>query len=219
MSRDPKPEAGARKTFLERVRRIPAKGWILFGFFLALGTAMAIHTALTAKDATLRVKVQHNFRSVQLSIWVDGELEYSGKLYGYAKKKLGVLPDVQGTFSSIVPITPGEHEVRVQTQADDGSSQEDAIQGDFVRGGQRTLAVVARHDHVALDWQGTATSQEEPAPMASSGGIGRYLGSLMTTLVGSIISALVGFALREFPNRLGSRAEAVVKSQAASAGR
>lgn len=57
---------------------VPLKAWVVLGFFLTAALLMAVHTALSAKDANLRLKVQHSFRSAQLSVWVDGELAYSG---------------------------------------------------------------------------------------------------------------------------------------------
>jgi hypothetical protein len=41
---------------------------------------MAMHTAYWEKDASLRRKVQHSLRGGQISVWVDGELAYSGNL-------------------------------------------------------------------------------------------------------------------------------------------
>jgi len=52
---------------------------------------MALHTAFFAKDATLRLKVQHGFRSAQLSIWVDGDRVYSESLSGSTRKKFGLI--------------------------------------------------------------------------------------------------------------------------------
>src|SRR5271154_2379384 len=108
MAREPNPErswlAVLETKVLRLVRRVPAKAWIVFGLFLLIALFMAIHTAVVAKDSSLRVKVQHSFRSVQLSVWVDDDLVYSGKLYGTTKKKLGVVwEQAQGSFSDTFP--------------------------------------------------------------------------------------------------------------------
>jgi hypothetical protein len=47
---------------------------------------MAIHTAITAKDASLHLKLQHDFRNAQVSVWVDDDLAYSGKMSGSIKR-------------------------------------------------------------------------------------------------------------------------------------
>jgi hypothetical protein len=48
------------------VDRVPVKARILLGLFLVAALLMAIHTALTAKDANLHLKLQHDFRPGQL---------------------------------------------------------------------------------------------------------------------------------------------------------
>jgi hypothetical protein len=53
---------------------------------------MAIYTALTAKDANLHLKLQRGFHDAQLSVWVDGDLAFSGKVTGSTKKKFGLIP-------------------------------------------------------------------------------------------------------------------------------
>jgi hypothetical protein len=63
----------------QRAARIPAKARIIFGLFLLAAVFLAIHTALTAKDASLHLKLQHSFRSAQASVWVDDDLAYAGK--------------------------------------------------------------------------------------------------------------------------------------------
>ena len=90
---NPEPSwlAVSKMKALRMVRRAPAKAWIVFGLFLLAALFMAIHTAIVAKDSSLRVKLQHSFRNAQLSVWVDDDLVYSGKLYGTTKKKLGVV--------------------------------------------------------------------------------------------------------------------------------
>ena len=210
MARESNPEPRTWLAVLETkvlrcVWRVPAKAWIVFGLFLLAALFMAIHTAMVSKNSSLRVKVQHSFRSAQLSVWLDDDLVYSGKLYGTAKKKLGVVwEQAQGSFSDTFPVSTGSHQVRVRVAADDGTVQEDAIRGNFVRENQLTLSATAHHDQLSLGWQGAST----PAP-DSSGSSGswvvRYAGSLMITFAGSIVSAVVGYVLREFAGRLGAR--------------
>ena len=46
----------------QRAAGIPVKARIIFGLFLVAAVLMTIHTALTAKDASLHLKLQHDFR-------------------------------------------------------------------------------------------------------------------------------------------------------------
>ena len=63
----------------QRATRIPVKALIIFGLFLVAAVFLAIHTALTAKDASLHLKLQHDFRNAQVSVWVDDDLAYAGQ--------------------------------------------------------------------------------------------------------------------------------------------
>ena len=105
------------------VERVPVKARVLLGLFLVAALLMAIHTALTAKDANLHLKLQHGFRDAQLSVWVDGDLAFYGKVTGSTKKKFGLIPtdSVQGSLSQIIPVRSGQHNVRVRIEPDDAA--------------------------------------------------------------------------------------------------
>lgn len=189
---------------------VPLKAWVVLGFFLTAALLMAVHTALSAKDANLRLKVQHSFRSAQLSVWVDGELAYSGKLTGYIRKRFGLIPDsLQGTLSETLPVSSGTHQVCVRVASDDGSVQEDTISAQFARNSQRTLLVSARHSDLGLSWQGESSAVAEAS--SESGWVGRYAGTLLLTIAGSIISALTGYAIKELPGHIRARQSAAPK--------
>src|SRR5215469_18636889 len=95
------------------ITRIPVKARIVLGFFLVAAVLLAMHTALTAKDASLHLKLQHSFHTAQVLIWVDGDLAYSGRVAGSNKKRFGLIPtdSVQGSLSQIIPLRSGEHKV------------------------------------------------------------------------------------------------------------
>lgn len=195
--------------------RLPGKAWLVLGLFVVAALGLALHTALTAKDSSLHLKVQHSFRSADISVWVDGDLAYSGHLVGSSKKKFGLIPDsAQGSLSRIVSVSSGQHKVRVRVDPEDGSAQEEISVGNFPRNGERDLAVSARASGLTLSWPGTAnvpaTTPDEPA--SSPGWISRYAGSLFLTIAGSIISAITGYAIRELPAQFRSRQNAAPKT-------
>ena len=187
--------------------KVPLTGWVVAGLLGFAGLLMALHSVMGAKDATLRLKVQHSFHTARLEVWIDDDLAYSGRLSGSAKKKLGVFSDVQGALSETLDIPSGVHRVKVRVATEDGTVQENTISGDFKRDAQRTLSVLARRSDVSLSWQGSAASAPEPAP-ASAGWFARYASALMLTAAGSIISALTGYALRELPGHIRARQSA-----------
>jgi hypothetical protein len=198
------------------VEHVPVKARVLLGLFLVAALLMAIHTALIAKDANLHLKLQHGFRDAQLSVWVDGDLAFSGKVTGSPKKKFGVIPtdSVQGSLSQIIPVRSGQHNVRVRIEPDDAAIQDDSTSGDFARNTERELLVSARRSSLSLSWQGTGSAPVETS--SSFAWISRYAGSLFLTLAGSIMSALAGYAIRELPARLRSTSNSTPKAELGS---
>jgi hypothetical protein len=185
--------------------RVPVTAQVVAGLFLLSALLMGIHTAIGVHDATLRLKVQHSFRSAQLQVWVDNDRLYSGKLVGSSKKRFGLFSDpVQGSLSETLQVPSGSHRVKIRVSGEDGTIQEDTIDADFSRNAQRTLAVVARRSAVSLSWQGSVASATDPPP-AASGWLAPYASTLILTAAGSIISALTGFALRELPGYFRGR--------------
>jgi hypothetical protein len=196
----------------EWVRSVPLRARILLGLFFLAAVLMAIHTALTAKDASLHLKLQHGFRSAQLSVWVDDDLAFAGKITGATKKKFGLIPTdaQQGSLSQIIAVRSGRRSIRVCIQPDDAAPQEDSITGDFASNAERDLSVSARKNGLALAWQGTGSAPIETA--SSFSWLSRYASSLFLTITGSIMSALAGYAIRELPARLRSAPDSTPKA-------
>ncbi len=197
---------------MQWIKRVPVKARILLGLFLLAAVLMAIHTALTAKDASLHLKLQHGFRSAQLSVWVDNDLDFSGKILGSAKKRFGLIPTdaQQGSLSQIIAVRSGQRTIRVRIQPEDAAPQEDSITGDFASNSERDLSVSARKNGLALSWQGTGSAPVETA--SSFSWLSRYASSLFLTITGSIMSALAGYAIRELPACLRSAPDSTPKA-------
>jgi hypothetical protein len=193
--------------------RVPVKARVVLVLFLVAALLMALHTMLTAKDASLHLKLQHGFHNAQLSVWVDGDLAYSGKVTGSTKKRFGLIPtdSVQGSLSEIIPVRSGPHKVRVRIEPDDATMQEDGIGGDFAHNSERNLSVSARHSGLSLSWLGTSIAPAESS--SSFGWLSRYAGSLLLTIGGSIMSALSGYAIKELPARLRSTSESAPEAE------
>jgi hypothetical protein len=51
--------------------RMPVKVRLMLGLFLFAAVLMALHTALSSKETSLRLKLQYGFRSADLSMWID----------------------------------------------------------------------------------------------------------------------------------------------------
>jgi hypothetical protein len=198
------------------VKLVPVKARILFGLFLVAACLMAVYTGLTAKDASVHLKVQHGFRSAQISVWVDDDLAFSGTVTGAVKKKFGLIPtdSQQGSLSQIIPVHSGKHKVRVRIEPQDAAMQEDSISGSFARNVERDLFVSARHNGISLSWQGSGSAPVESS--SSFAWLSRYAASLFLTITGSIMSALAGYAIRELPAPLRPTSDSVPKVEASS---
>jgi hypothetical protein len=187
-------EQGVR--LYQRAADIPVKARIIFGLFLVAAVLMTIHTALTAKDASLHLKLQHDFRDAQVSVWVDDDLAYSGKITGSTRKKFGLIPtdSAQGNLSQIIPVRSGQHNILCGLSPMTPRCRKTASTETSPNHTERDLAVSARHSGLALSWQGT-----DRAPVESSftfGWLSQYAGSLLLTIIGSIMSALAGYAIK-----------------------
>lgn len=192
------------------IAQVPAKAWVVLGLFVVAAVVLAVHTAISSRDASLRLKVQHSFRSAQLTVWVDGDEAYSARLTGSARKRFGLIPDsVQGSLSQSLPLPSGKHLVRVRVEPDDGSPLEDSASGELTSHAETQLNVSARRSGISLAWQGSATA--DSASFTPSW-VSRYAGSLFLTIAGSIISALTGYAIRELPAHLRIRQESEPKA-------
>src|SRR3974377_256929 len=76
---------------------LPATAQVLLGVVLIVGFLLSLHLALATKDSALHLKVQHSFRSADLSVWVDGHLATTIPLRGAVKKRFGLIPEsIQG---------------------------------------------------------------------------------------------------------------------------
>jgi hypothetical protein len=195
--------------------RLPVQARIILGLFLVAAVLLALHTASSGKDASLHLTLQHGFRNADFSLLIDGDLAYSGKLTGSTKKRFGLIPgSVHGRLSEIVPVSAGIHQIRVRVKAEDGSTQQDSLTGNFVVNGERELSVSARPNGLSLAWQATNASGQS----SGSGWFARYTGALCLTIGGSIISAITGFALRELPAHIRARENVEPKVQSTAAG-
>src|ERR1700760_3290931 len=80
---------------------------VMLGLFFVAAVLTGLHGALT-KTAILQLTVQHSFRSANISVWIDGDLAFRGKLSGSVRKKFGLIPSaMQGSLSTVVPVVSG----------------------------------------------------------------------------------------------------------------
>jgi hypothetical protein len=197
---------------------LPFKAQIVLTIFLVAAIVLAVHTWRSSNDASLHLRLQHGFRSGQLTVLIDGHRAYSGKLTGYSKKKYGLFGEnVEGSLSQVFPVSSGAHQILVRVEPGDGTVQEDVISGQFSSQTERDLAVTAQRNGLKMSWKGESVPEvaRESSPVPSDSQpswLSRYAGSLLLTAAGSIISAMTGLAFKELPGYLRSRQEPTTPS-------
>jgi hypothetical protein len=151
-------------------------------------------------SATLKVQMQHSFRSAQVSVWVDGDLACSERITGSERRRFGLIPNgIGGNFSRLVPVSAGSHTVKVRVTSDAGYDNTGSVTGDFPQGSEVSLQVSPRRSgDLGMTWQGTNTMIAD----ASAAWYVKYAGSLLMTAVGSLVSALMAYVVKELPNLL-----------------
>jgi hypothetical protein len=169
------------------------------------GTAVAVFIIaflphLVGASASLKVQMQHSFRSAQVSVWVDGDLACSEHLTGSQRRRFGLLPaGIGGNFSRLVQVSTGRHTVKVRVTSDEGYDNTGTITGDFPADSEISLQVRPRSSgDLDMNWQGMSTMPADSGPAWYV----KYAGSLLMTAVGSLVSALMAYIVRELPNLL-----------------
>ncbi len=198
----------------QRLLALPFKAQIVLGVFLVAALLLALHTFFAGTDSSLHLRLQHGFRSAQLTVLIDAQKVYAGKLVGYSKKKYALFGEtVEGSLSQVFPVSSGTHEVLVRIEPGDGTVQEDKVSAAFTSGVGRELFVSARHSGMRLSWEGESevAPAELPADSSSPSWFSKYAGSLFLTVVGSIASALTGLAMKELPGYFRNKQETTAR--------
>ena len=134
------------------LRRLPAKariavaaGVLLLLFLPFLFRQGAVPSAILgpSETATLEIRSVHSFRSADLSVWVDDDLAYQGKLTGVVKKRMfGLRKSVRGSFSAVLSVPAGKQVVRVHVHsARAGYDQTRETTAEFLKDQEHTLVL------------------------------------------------------------------------------
>jgi hypothetical protein len=165
---------------------------ILLVFALA-----AVYAFSPTETARLQIICQHNFRSAQLSVLVDGAQVYGGGLN--TKKRLGILPKgglgVE-TFSKVISVPTGRHVVQVRINAP-GEGFDQARTADFTPERESIISINAtRRNALAVSLEGasvvSASTVSEPHAIPKSGI------TILFSILGTMLSASISFLVQEF---------------------
>ncbi len=193
-------QASARAA-LQHVIALIRKHPVLFVAAVAAGifvVAFLVHGV--GRNATLKVQMAYSFRSAQVAVWVDGDLACTEHITGYQRRRFGLIPNgIGGNFSRVLPVSAGSHTVKVRVSSDEGYDNNGSISGDFPENSQTTLQVSPRRSgDLGMTWQGTSTLADDVGPAWYV----KYGSSLLMTAVGSLVSAVMAYVVKELPNLL-----------------
>ncbi len=157
---------------------------------------LGISAFLWAPSATLKLVCRHDFRSAEITVSIDGDVVHTETLTGAVKKWLGVVERAGGTYTRIIPVSAGRHQVEVRLRAP-GYDHTGSTEADFSRGAIHTLSVDSGRN-LSLVWRrgGGGVSGTE-ADGGSSLWV-KYASSIFGTIFASIISASIGVFVQDF---------------------
>src|SRR5262245_52110803 len=200
---DPRPkttllaESTARiRTGVQAVMRpLSARARLAVSLGAVASLLLGIAVILLLPSATLNVVCRHDFRSVDLTVAVDGDVVLTETLTGSVKKWLGVVEKAGGSYTRAIPVSSGKHAIQVRMRAP-GYDSTRTIRGDFARGKEYVLSVDPGRD-LSLSLRNTGG---EAVTAAASGGDSwmSYGRSLLLTMFGSIVSATIGVYVQAF---------------------
>jgi hypothetical protein len=166
---------------------------VLTGSLVLIG--LALYTILSGGSATLNLVCRQNLQSANLEVSIDGKLSYTAQLSGSPIKRFGFVGKrIDKTFSKSLGLPSGEHVVQVHlSSAADGFDQTKTYRVSLQHGKESTLLVATHQDGMSLAFQGP--------PVDQAGFGSNYLDSvrsILVTLVGSAVSAGIGFVVQDF---------------------
>jgi hypothetical protein len=174
------------------VRRLSPKARFALSLGLLAAILLCVSAYLSLPSATLRLVCRHDFRSADLTVWIDGSIVHTDTMTGAVKKVWGLLEKTEGTYSRTLPVTSGKHVVQVSIRGT-GYDRTRSIQADFARGKESTLGIDSGRD-LLLAWRAPVAGTE-PAGGTS---VFRYAGSVLMTIFGSVVSASIGVLVQDF---------------------
>ena len=181
----------------EKIQRLPRKQRLAGAVLAMLLIGFLIFSFTTSDSTKLNIVCQHNFRSAELSIWIDSNLVYSGNVSGSVKKRFGWLGSSKGKgLYKTVNVPSGRHTLQVRVNAAaERYDQTKTMAVAFAENQDNSLSISAGNRGLYLMSRGSANISVESD---SSTSYGKYVSSVLISLFGSGMSAAIAFLVQEF---------------------
>ena len=175
----------------ERLQRLPRRVRLAGAILAILLTSGFVFSWAFSSSAKLNVVCQHSFRSAEVSIWIDGDLVYTGTVNGSANKRFHVFGSRSLGLFKTVDVPAGRHTVQVRVTADaEGYDQVKTVSAVFSDDFHGMVAATG-----ILTARGGANVPVQPAAVSS---YMKYATSVVLSIFGSGMSAAIAFLVQEF---------------------
>src|SRR5215469_822340 len=176
------------------IRIVPTKARLGLLTGSVVLVVLAIYTSLSGGSATLNLICRHDLRSADISVSIDGKTIYTDHISASPKKFYDILVKRSETFSKSLTVPSVEHVVQVHlSSATDGFDQTKQHDLNLLAGNEATLVIGAQQGGMSLTYQNHAT-----IPTKNLSTYSDSLRSILVTLLGSGVSATIGFFVQDF---------------------
>ncbi len=157
---------------------------------------LVVYTFWPGRSATLNLICRHNLRTAELSVSVDGKVAFSDQISGDSKRRFGILDKkTEGTYSKSLSVPTGEHVIAVNLKSPaEGFDQTKRCGVSMVPGQEATIQIATQHGGMSLSYQGPKIGTAKDSGSDYSAAIR----SVLFTVMGSALSATVGYMVQEF---------------------
>src|SRR5215469_9651622 len=177
------------------IRIVPTKARLGLLTGSVVLVVLAAYTSLSGGSATLNLICHHDLRSADISVSIDGKTIYTDHISASPKKFYDVLLRRSETFSKSLTVPSGEHVMQVHlSSASDGFDQTKQHDLNLLPGNEATFVINAQQSGMSLAYQGHVTA----TPKSLGSTYSDSLRWILVTLLGSGVSAIIGFFVQEF---------------------
>ena len=189
------PAPSSDKAAAPAPRRVSRKVAYAVAAGILAAVAVVVHFLPTPANSTLNLICRHNMRSAELTVIVDGKLVLTQEISAVVKKRFGVLEKrSEASFSKALKLPAGEHVMQVRlVSAADTYDQSHRLGINLPAQKEATVAIGAQRASLSVIYQGPPV-----APSSDTGEYFAYIRSVLVTVLGSAVSALIGFTVQEF---------------------
>src|SRR5262249_3801986 len=139
---------------------------------------------------------QHSLKAAEITVFIDGESRYTGKLSGNTKRRFGFRNNAEGSFTHTFHLRPGSHVVRVQIKSPSDSYNE-TNEASLEIGPDKERMLTATADRRLSNLRMAAQTPEVFATQATPSWYQSFFTSLSLTISGTVVSMLFGYLIQQ----------------------